>query len=170
MTGIITRQEAKARGLKRYHTGEACPKGHVAERLVSNCLCCGCRAVARQTEEYRASHAERMRNRTPNSRARAAELEHQRRLDPEYRARLVERERKRKLDPDVRAQERKRRLDPEVRARGREYQRQRRLDPEYRARQRERERERERYGTKRLNDEYNHFLRGLEREESEPTI
>jgi len=39
---IITRKEARARGLKRYFTGKLCKHGHVAERLVSvrNCLEC----------------------------------------------------------------------------------------------------------------------------------
>jgi hypothetical protein len=44
MTEIITRAEAKARGLKRYFTGKPCRnKGHVAERLTSNGNCMECK-------------------------------------------------------------------------------------------------------------------------------
>lgn len=40
---VISRQEAKTKGLKRYYTGKPCSKGHVDERLVSNgkCRTCG---------------------------------------------------------------------------------------------------------------------------------
>lgn len=40
---VITREEAKARGLKRYFTGVPCPHGHVAERSISNAHCIICR-------------------------------------------------------------------------------------------------------------------------------
>jgi hypothetical protein len=43
---IITRAEAKARGLRRYFTGEPCHNGHVTERLTSNGLCRACRKIA----------------------------------------------------------------------------------------------------------------------------
>jgi isocitrate lyase len=39
---IITRAEAKARGLKRYFTGKPCKHGHIAEWAVSNYTCWGC--------------------------------------------------------------------------------------------------------------------------------
>lgn len=39
---IITRAQARAQGLKRYFTGEACKRGHVAERQVSNLTCMEC--------------------------------------------------------------------------------------------------------------------------------
>lgn len=44
MTEIISRAEAKARGLKRYFTGIPCKRRHCAERLVSSrqCLICAC--------------------------------------------------------------------------------------------------------------------------------
>lgn len=42
MPEIITRKEALARGLKRYFTGKACKHGHLAERFVSQKLCCLC--------------------------------------------------------------------------------------------------------------------------------
>lgn len=40
---IISRAEAKARGLMRYFTGEQCSRGHVAERQVSNFACLVCK-------------------------------------------------------------------------------------------------------------------------------
>ncbi len=36
------RDEARARGLKRYSTGEPCKRGHVAERYVSSNECVEC--------------------------------------------------------------------------------------------------------------------------------
>jgi hypothetical protein len=39
---IISREEAKKLGLKRYFTGKSCSRGHISERFVStyNCLLC----------------------------------------------------------------------------------------------------------------------------------
>jgi 5-methylcytosine-specific restriction endonuclease McrA len=42
---IITCQAAKAAGLKRYFITKPCPKGHIAERLVSNNACIVCAAL-----------------------------------------------------------------------------------------------------------------------------
>lgn len=39
---IITKEEAKAQGLKRYFTGKPCKHGHLAERLVSQERCVVC--------------------------------------------------------------------------------------------------------------------------------
>lgn len=39
---LITRAEAKARGLKRYFTNKPCKHGHVAERFVSGLSCVEC--------------------------------------------------------------------------------------------------------------------------------
>ena len=38
----ITRERASHKGLRFYFTGEACFKGHFAERLVSNGACMEC--------------------------------------------------------------------------------------------------------------------------------
>lgn len=42
MTNVITREEARAQGLKHYFTGQPCPRGHIAVRFVSvgNCKEC----------------------------------------------------------------------------------------------------------------------------------
>lgn len=39
---VITKEEAKKRGLKRYFTGRPCGRGHIAERQVSSRECCEC--------------------------------------------------------------------------------------------------------------------------------
>jgi hypothetical protein len=71
---IISRDEAKALGLKRYFTGEPCKHGHIAERYVSSgdCLECG---------------------RARNVKWRAANLEHVRELKREHRAANLEKAR-----------------------------------------------------------------------------
>jgi hypothetical protein len=51
---IITRDDAKARGLKRYYTGDPCPRGHVAERWASDRHCVECVAL-RDPERVRAT-------------------------------------------------------------------------------------------------------------------
>ena len=61
---LMTRAEAKARGLSRYFTGKACPHGHVAERMASNCVCVVCQksktAEYRKTEKGKKRTAERV--------------------------------------------------------------------------------------------------------------
>ena len=42
---IISKEEAKEKGLKRFFTGIACAKGHISERLVSNRGCCECNRI-----------------------------------------------------------------------------------------------------------------------------
>lgn len=50
---IISKKEAKERGLKRYFTGKPCKHGHIAERLVSNGDCRECAAEYRnQNKDY----------------------------------------------------------------------------------------------------------------------
>ena len=44
---IISKEEAKAKGLKRFFTGIACEKGHISEKLVSNRGCCECARLGR---------------------------------------------------------------------------------------------------------------------------
>ena len=46
MPQIISRAEARARRLKRYFTGKACKRGHVAERRVSSWDCVVCKQVS----------------------------------------------------------------------------------------------------------------------------
>jgi hypothetical protein len=43
---IISRKEAKARGVRYYFTGKACPQGHLSERVVFNSSCRACQREA----------------------------------------------------------------------------------------------------------------------------
>jgi 5-methylcytosine-specific restriction endonuclease McrA len=43
---IVTRQSAKALGLKRYSPGSACPQGHIGERYTINGRCCTCSTIS----------------------------------------------------------------------------------------------------------------------------
>lgn len=42
MSNVISRDQARALGLTRYFTGEACAKGHLSDRYVSSRICCEC--------------------------------------------------------------------------------------------------------------------------------
>lgn len=151
---IITRQDAKAQGLKRYFTGGPCKRGHVAERLVSNGKCVECRREWREAnrdkvrEQKRESYRKRCQDpeycerRRERIRKRYAE-------DPGFREKTREYQRKRLEDPEFRERERerrreymrKRREDPEHRDKIAEQRRKRREDPKVRERECERERE-----------------------------
>jgi hypothetical protein len=74
---IVTRDTAKAQGLTRFFTGETCRAGHIAQRMVSNRVCCTC--LAART---------RARDATPEHRAKGNANRRKRRAeDPEtYRA------------------------------------------------------------------------------------
>lgn len=56
---IITRAEAKTRGLKRYFTGEPCCRGHVRERSVTSHQCLDCAII--YTKERRILNPEKSR-------------------------------------------------------------------------------------------------------------
>jgi hypothetical protein len=70
----ISRDEARALGLKRYFTGEPCKHGHIAERYVSSGLCSECgrargakwkaanpKRVREMKREHRAANLEKVR-------------------------------------------------------------------------------------------------------------
>lgn len=52
---VVARQEALRRGLSRYFTGEACKRGHIAERFVGTRRCCECEKI-----RHKAYHAKKM--------------------------------------------------------------------------------------------------------------
>jgi 5-methylcytosine-specific restriction endonuclease McrA len=56
---VVTRQEAKALGLKRYWTGTPCKHGHVAERATVNGVCVAC--MVDIEARHRAAHPEKFR-------------------------------------------------------------------------------------------------------------
>jgi hypothetical protein len=65
---IISRQEALARGLKRYFTAMPCPDGHVAERNVQSKGCLTCQAIKnrkyrQQRRGYRIENREKLNER-----------------------------------------------------------------------------------------------------------
>ena len=76
---IISRDEARALGLKRFFTGKPCKHGHVAERHVASRKCRECHRE--RTRRYRAADPERARER--ERRWRAANLELARKGDRE---------------------------------------------------------------------------------------
>jgi hypothetical protein len=59
---ILSREEARALGLKRFFTGEPCSKhGHIAERFVCNGMCLKC--SSEQSAKNRAANLEKVRER-----------------------------------------------------------------------------------------------------------
>ena len=62
---IVTRDEALARELKRYFTGETCPRGHIAERFTTvgqySGSCCECNRARQLVANKSAQAAERTR-------------------------------------------------------------------------------------------------------------
>lgn len=81
---IITREEAKARGLKRYFTGKPCERGHVAERYVSARACLGCHDI--NGKSYREVHRDKIKERSRQW--YLTHKEHSRKLGRAWRARL----------------------------------------------------------------------------------
>lgn len=66
---IISRMEARKLGFKRFFSGKPCPRGHVAERLVSNGTCAVC-TLEKQNEKNAAAKAARGDIRGPRERAK----------------------------------------------------------------------------------------------------
>jgi hypothetical protein len=56
---IISRDEAKALGLKHFFTGEPCWRGHIAERSVRSGRCLECSRA--RTARWAAANPERVR-------------------------------------------------------------------------------------------------------------
>jgi 5-methylcytosine-specific restriction endonuclease McrA len=99
---IISRKEAKARGLKHYFTGKPCKRGHIALRLTSAEMCtvCESNAHAIRHQEKRVDELKRMRERYYSNRAR--ELEYARLYYVKNREILIEKSRKfRKDNPSL---------------------------------------------------------------------
>jgi hypothetical protein len=60
MPEIITRAEAKARGLKRYFTGKPCKSGHFSHRTAPDGQCLECRKISEAEYKARRSKNRRM--------------------------------------------------------------------------------------------------------------
>lgn len=86
---VVTRADAKRDGLKRYFTGKACPKGHIAERMISSVACRACGVARKVAWEYEQRAPGRLRRlerealrRTPE--AITAKAEREKRARAEY--------------------------------------------------------------------------------------
>lgn len=94
---IISRAEAKAAGLKRYFTGESCPRAHIAERLVANRACAQCLSEKR--------HADRERERKVNgrkvNRGRGRKVNRGRDLERERKVNLEKARKWRAANPEL---------------------------------------------------------------------
>lgn len=60
---IISREDAIARGLKRYFSGVACKHGHLSERFTCSCKCLACQVLQAvdQRKRFAVRHRERLR-------------------------------------------------------------------------------------------------------------
>jgi hypothetical protein len=89
MTEVITRKEARARGLKRYYTGEPCKWGHVSERYVRNHWCTECH------HEYQREYRRERYRTDPEWAEREREYQRERyRSNPLVQIREMERQRR----------------------------------------------------------------------------
>lgn len=59
---IVTRAEAKARGLTRYFTGKPCPHGHISERWVASYSCDTCQQLDSQQRYHQNINGRRDKN------------------------------------------------------------------------------------------------------------
>ncbi|MCL8489361.1 MULTISPECIES: hypothetical protein [Bradyrhizobium] len=114
---IISRKEAKGRGLARYFTGEACKHGHVAERLASSRACVECkranqakrRADPKRREAIKAKDRASQAKRYADPKRREAIKAQSRANSAKYRADPAKRE---AMNARDRASLAKRRADP----------------------------------------------------------
>jgi len=77
---LITRAEAKAKGLPRYFTGKPCPRGHVTERITANGTCRICSNAMSNT-------AHKAKPDVVRARHRAWQIENRERLNAQEKAR-----------------------------------------------------------------------------------
>ena len=153
---IITRAEARERGLTRYFTGKPCKNGHISERTVSRMICILCQKAfdqkrrsdpmvrmersRREKERYHSDPATRERAIARAMTPEALEKSRERKKTPKAQARSKELERKRQLDERKSARRRelaqlRRAIDPSFRQRHADQERLRRAkraqDPLY---------------------------------------
>jgi len=172
---IISRKDARTKGLKQYFTGQACKHGHVAPRLVSTFTCIVCsvehskawqKNKRREDPAWRDAQREKVRAYQQQPSARVARNTRQRErlaTDPEFRAAYYAAKRKRRSRPEYAAVERAKNLarfikkyrnDPDFRREADRKSRERQARPEVRKALSERNRVRyatdETYRTERL--------------------
>ena len=91
MTEIVSRVNAKARGLKRYFTGKPCKHGHIAQRKTINGGCIPCGLII----ERRRHHANPEKRAAKNKKWEAANLERRNELKRRWRIENIEKVRER---------------------------------------------------------------------------
>ncbi len=113
---LVSRKEAKERGLKRYFTGKPCPHGHVCERWTSATGCYECARIRRvnnpdlnyeRVKAWRALHPEKRAEEARRWRAKYPEKAKE--ISERHRAKHIDRIRKRNAE----TQRNKRKSDPE---------------------------------------------------------
>lgn len=146
---IISREEARERGLKRYFTGTPCKHGHISERYVGNRCCASCTLIAamaydaahpdaakkriksasqKNKEAYRLKRREYLDANRDRVRQQGREHDKKRRENPEFAKAKAEREKHRyHSDQSVRERALARSKTPEYR----ESQRARRQSHDY---------------------------------------
>jgi hypothetical protein len=116
---VITRAQAKARGLKRYFTGQPCKYGHIAERRTASFGCIAClnpKALLRQKRYYEENREEILRalrtayvpHPKPPKQSKETLNAKQRAYYVANRQKWVERDKKQRSDPVFRKHERER--------------------------------------------------------------
>lgn len=126
---IISRSDAKAKGLSRYFTGKACKHGHISFRRTVNGTCIEClrNTETRHREKYREKYRDKWRKSSAISRKRDPEAARTRsnKWSRANRSKDVERKRKwRKANPDKHhaAEKRRRDANPDkIRLKNRRY-------------------------------------------------
>jgi hypothetical protein len=58
---IVTKQQAKLTGLKKYFTGLPCKNGHISERTVASSNCVDCAAIHVRSKEYKQKAKEKIK-------------------------------------------------------------------------------------------------------------
>lgn len=94
---LVSRQDAKARGLRHYFTGKPCKRGHVGLRNTGTASCCACHAHIlrswrlknqerhRETDRiWRQNNADKVKEKAKRLYAKHAEKRRKRRLDYYY--------------------------------------------------------------------------------------
>lgn len=78
---VISRKEAKEKGLKYYFTGKPCKNGHVSERHLSNgaCYLCAAEMMRKYCEQNKEKILERNRKYREQNKDKAAEYQRRRR-------------------------------------------------------------------------------------------
>jgi hypothetical protein len=84
VTRKISREKATERGLKRYFTGKACKRGHVAERTVRDYFCIKCALLA--GKKYRTAPKGQQTLQRYSTSAKARETVRRYRRSPKYLA------------------------------------------------------------------------------------